>query len=125
MNKSLILILFLLYSLHFAAQTFEVPFISQPDTLVKTMLPFHDAGAAGRDLTWDFKSLSLGEDLTPIYGTSEFVFSFLLPIVDSKMPFDSMSIVNSILNGQLSFGLSGAFLFGVSISFDINFFYNN
>ncbi len=62
MNKSLILILFLLYSLHFAAQTFEVPFISQPDTLVKTMLPFHDAGAAGRDLTWDFKSLSQGED---------------------------------------------------------------
>ena len=62
MNKSLILILFLLYSLHFAAQTFEVPFISQPDTLVKTMLPFHDAGAAGRDLTWNFKSLSQGED---------------------------------------------------------------
>ena len=123
MNKSLILILFLLYSLHFAAQTFEVPFISQPDTLVKTMLPFHDAGAAGRDFTWDFKSLSPGEDLTPIYGTSEFYVSFLPLIVDSNMPF--VSIVNSILNGQLSLGLSGAFLFGVSISFDINFFYNN
>lgn len=62
MNRYLILILLLFYSLHFAAQTFEVPFISQPDTLVKTMLPFHDAGAAGRDLTWDFKSLSPGED---------------------------------------------------------------
>ena len=65
------------------------------------------------------------EDMTPISGTSEFYVSFLLPIEEnSKMPFVSMSIVNSILNGQFSFGLSGACLFGVSISFDINFFYN-
>lgn len=66
MKRFAFVIISLFFCLCSSAQTFEVPFLFQPDTLVKNLLPFQDAGAAGRDMTWNFRSLSAGEDY-PVY----------------------------------------------------------